>query len=157
MEHKCYNCKHWIECSHNHGSSYSGYCRYKADEITDGFDTCNEWEDKITKELREINNFYEWLIKNSEHLSFDMETKRHLKSELIYTVTHKETKQSLSVSKTADNHYSILRINGYKVKHRYSSYSNEIFKIFNFISEYVKKVVDKEDEKIQQAIDSFKV
>lgn len=159
MTKKCYNCKYWTECSHNHGSAYDGYCHHPSsyNTIIDGDKSCSNWEDVISKEVREINNYLEWIIKNSDNLSFNLETHRHVGAEVIYTVTHKETKQTLSVVHAWNGHYNITKVNGYDVRHRYAPYSNEVRKVFDYIDSFVKKVCNTEEDKIQQAIDSFKV
>ena len=158
MTKKCYNCKYWTECSHNHGSSYLGNCYHPStyNTVINGDETCCNWEDKVTKEFREIETYIEWLVKNSDKLSFDLETKRHVGSDYIYTVTHKETKQSLRVCKSSNGHYSILQVNGYDVRNRYNMWSDKVKEVFNYIDSFVKKVCNTEDDKVQQAIDSFK-
>lgn len=159
MKKHCYNCKYWTECSHNHGSAFDGYCYHPStyNKITDGEGVCCNWEDEIDKEKREVDMYLNWLIKNSEYLTFEMETHRHLYADIIYTVKHKGTNQSIKVCKESNSHYNIIEVNGYDVKNRYLPYNKEISKVFNYIDSFVKKACDEEDDKIQQAIDSFKV
>lgn len=160
---KCYNCKYWTECSHNHGSAFDGYCHHPSsfklttNHFQNGDNTCCNWEDITPKEVREIDNYLEWIIKNSDNLVFNLETYRHVGADIIYTVTNKNTKQTIRVCKSGNGNYNIIEVNGYDVRNRYAPYYKEISKVFNYVDSFVKKTSNTEEDKIQKAIDSFKV
>ena len=159
MNKMCYSCKFWIEGSHNHGSACLGCCYHPLsyNEVTNGDDTCDNWEDMTPKEMREIDTYLKWLKKNEANLSIDYMTQRHMGADVIYTVTHNETNQSLTICRSPNGYCNIIEVNGYDTKTRYMAYRVECLEVYNFVNALQKKNrIDNEDE-IQKAIDSFKV
>jgi hypothetical protein len=153
---KCHTCKHWTECSHNHGSTYNGYCCHSlSNRITDGDYVCDNWEDKKPKELHELNVYYDWLNRNLDKLSVEIDSHRDAGADIIYTVIHAETKQSIRLCKTSNGIYNILMINEHDVRTRYENYSFEIGTIFRFIDRLRKRICDTLEEQIQEAVNGF--
>jgi hypothetical protein len=86
----------------------------------------------------------------------DYETQRHIGGDIIYTITYKETNNSIRVCKHYEEIYDILFINGIDVRGRYKGYSSLIKKIFDFVEKFHKKICNKnEEEQIQEAIKEF--
>lgn len=161
MQKICHKCKHFSpEKSQYFSKKFlgRGYCFLDVlkPKYTHEHDVCDYWENGLPKEAQELIKIYEWLNRKNPDFVIDYETQRHIGADIIYTITHKETNNSIRVCKHYEEIYDILCINGIDVRGRYKGYSSVIKKIFDFVEKFHKKICNKnEEEQIQEAIKEF--
>lgn len=135
-----------------------GYCFLDVlnPKYTYDHDVCDDWENGLPKEAQELIKIYKWLNRKNPDFVIDCETQRRIDADIIYTITYKETNNSIRVCKHYEEIYDILFINGIDVRGRYKGYSSLIKKIFDLVENFHKKICNKnEEEQIQEAIKKY--